>query len=54
MSMYPRVEYEMSDEDLKTLLDACKAVPALMLGRGTTGPSQQEIANAAWRKLGEK
>lgn len=51
--MYPRVNYEMTEDDLKELMEACKPVPAIMLQCGSP-PSQQENANNAWKKLGEK
>lgn len=48
-----RKDFEMTSEDLQTLLDAMKPVPmiALQCGRPT---SVQENANAAWAKLGKK
>ena len=51
--MNPRVNYEMSQEDLDELLESCKPVPYMVIG-GSTGPSQQERANLAWGKLGKK
>ena len=51
--MKERIEYEMTEEDLKELLDACKPVPMIMLQYGTP-LSQQENANRAWKRLGEK
>jgi hypothetical protein len=51
--MYPRTNYEMTEADLQELLDACKPVPAMMIG-GYAPPSPQENANNAWRRLGEK
>lgn len=48
-----KIEFEMTQEDLDELLEACRPVPAIMLQCGTP-PSQQENANNAWRKLGEK
>lgn len=53
MSMYPRTTYEMSEDDLKDLLEACKATPVMMIGNYTT-PSPQENANRAWERLGLK
>ena len=46
-------DFEMTAEDLQTLLEAMKPVPmiALQCGRPT---SAQESANAAWARLGEK
>jgi len=51
--MMPRTEYEMSKTDLETLLASMKPTPVIMIG-GSTGPSQQELANSAWARLGEK
>src|SRR3990167_9531584 len=55
MSIYPRTNYEMSDEDLKLILDACKPTPVLFGNNGRSlGGYQQENANSAWDKLGKK
>jgi hypothetical protein len=53
--MYPRTNYEMTEDDLKAILDASRSVPA-MFGSGGTPlfGTPQENANAAWRRLGEK
>lgn len=51
--MYPRTEYEMTDADLKTILDACKPVPYMLIG-GHAPSSPQENANRAWAALGAK
>jgi hypothetical protein len=51
--MYPRTNYEMTQEDLDTLLAAMKPVTAMMIG-GTAPRSQQENANDAWKALGLK
>ena len=51
--MTTRTNYEMTEEDLKVILEACKPVPMIMLQCGTPR-SPQENANAAWRALGEK
>lgn len=51
--MNPRVEYEMSEEDLQELLAACKPTPCMMIG-GVSPASPQENANRAWARLGEK
>jgi hypothetical protein len=51
--MYPRTNYEMTEEDLQIILDACKLTPVMMIG-SYTGSSPQENANRAWRSLGEK
>lgn len=46
-------EFEMTAEQYKTLLEACKPVPAMYLSGGQLmGNSPQENANEAWRKLG--
>jgi hypothetical protein len=53
--MYPRVEYEMSEDDLKEILDACKPTPVMFLSGGTPmGSSPEENANRAWAALGKK
>lgn len=41
-----RYNYEMTEEDLKALLDSMKPVPMIMLQYGNP-PSQQENANNA-------
>lgn len=48
-------EFEMSEEDLATLMDACKPTPA-MWGSGGVPlfSTPQENANNAWARLGEK
>lgn len=51
--MYPRVEFEMTEEDLQKILDASRPVPCIMIG-GVTPPSPQDNANRAWRNLGER
>lgn len=51
--MYPRTNYEMTEEDLKAILDACKPVAVMMIG-GHAPSSQQENANNAWAALGRK
>lgn len=51
--MNPRVNYEMTQDDLDQIKKACKPVPCIMIG-GSTAPSQQENANRAWASLGEK
>lgn len=48
-----RTNYEMTTDDLQSLLDAMKPVPMIMLQCGTPR-SQQENANAAWAALGER
>lgn len=51
--MCPRTEYEMTGEDLATLLAAMKPVPYMVIG-GQPPASQQENANRAWEALGKK
>lgn len=51
--MYPRTNYEMTQNDLDVILAACKRVPFIMVG-GYTPSSPQENANRAWEFLGEK
>jgi len=52
-NMYPRTNYEMTEEDLKTMLDACKPTPVMKIG-SYAGSSPQENANRAWATLGKK
>ena len=49
----PRQEYEMTQEDFDAIIEACKPVPLIMLQTGMPR-SQQERANDAWEKLGNK
>ena len=51
--MFPRVNFEMSEEDLKTILDACKSVPCIQVG-GYTPSSPQANVNRAWAVLSKK
>lgn len=51
--MYPRTVYEMTEEDLKNLLNASKPTPCMMVGSYIV-PTPQENANRAWQALGEK
>ena len=46
-------EFELTDEQLKTLMDACKPVPYMVFG-GREPRSPQENANDAWRELGRE
>lgn len=48
-----RKEFEITDEELKELLDACKPVPYIVVG-GVIPRSPQENANDAWQRLGTK
>ena len=45
--------FEMSEEDLARILEACKPVPCMMIG-GMSPPSPQENANASWAELGRR
>lgn len=49
----PRREFEMSQEQLDKILEACKPVPYIAIQCGTP-PSPQENANYAWAKLGRE
>ena len=51
--MYPRTNYEMTEAQLKTLLEACRATPVMMIG-SCVGSSPQENANRAWESLGKE
>ena len=46
-----RKEFEMSAEDLATLMNACKSVPVIATHCGPIR-SPQENANSAWKRLG--
>ena len=46
-------EFELTDEQHKTLLDAGKPVPYLVAG-GIEPFSPQEKANGVWRRLGKE
>lgn len=51
--MTERRNFEMSQEQLEKLLDACKPVPYMVFG-GMAPRSPQENANSAWKALGEE
>lgn len=53
VSIYPRTNYEMTEEDLQRILDASKPVPYIVIG-GHMPSSPQENANRAWEALGER
>ncbi len=53
MSIYPRTEYIMSEEDLATIVEASKSTPCMMIGN-VMPSSPQENANRAWETLGKK
>ena len=48
-----RKQFEMSEADLETLLNAGKPTP-YMVFNGMTPRSPQENANAAWAELGRR
>ena len=45
-------DFEMSQEQLEEILDACKPVPLIAINCGMPS-SPQENANAAWARLGK-
>ena len=45
--------FDMTAEQLETLLNACKPIPLIMLQCGMP-PSPQERANNAWQRLGNE
>lgn len=47
------MEYEMSEKDLQTLVEAGKPTPVIKIGNYTP-PSPQENANRAWEALGKR
>ena len=47
------VEYEMTDDDLKEILAACKPTPCILIG-GYMPATPQENANRAWQELGKR
>ena len=51
--MSERIEFEMTEKDLETLLESCKPVPYMIIG-GHPPRSPQENANSAWALLGSK
>ena len=51
--MSEKKEYEMTQEDLDKLLEACRPVRYMVVG-GRPPRSPQENANAAWEDLGRK
>lgn len=48
-----RREYEMTQDDLDTIMDACKPVPYMVIG-GVIPRTPQQNANDAWGRLGSK
>ncbi len=50
-----RKEFEMSEAQLNTLLDACQPTPVMYISGGEPmSRTPQEKANDAWRKLGDE
>lgn len=53
--MSKREEFEMSEDQLRVVLDACKPTPAMWGSDGVPFfGTPQENANRAWQALGEK
>ena len=53
--MTTRREYEMTEAQMRAILDAGKPVPAMYLNGGRSMfDSPQENANRAWKKLGDE
>ena len=48
--MYPRTNYEMTEDDLKTILASMQSVPMIMLNIDG-GRSPQDRANDAWKSV---
>jgi hypothetical protein len=48
-----RKEFEMTDAELKEIIDASKPVPYIVIGN-ILPSSPQENANRAWQRLGYK
>jgi len=46
-------EFCLTEEQFKELIEACKPIPLIALNCGMP-PSPQEMANAAWKKLGDE
>ena len=51
--MSARREFEMTEDDLRILLEASKPVPYIVFG-GVEPRSPRENAHDAWRALGER
>ncbi len=51
--MYPRTNYEMTEEDLTTMLAASQPVRCMQIG-SYSPRTPQENANRAWAALGKK
>lgn len=53
--MSERREYELTDEQYLTILEASRSVPVMFTSGGTSiGGSPQENANRAWERLGRE
>lgn len=48
-----RKEFELTENQLKELMEACKPVPYMIIG-GVMPSSPQENANRAWGNLGSE
>ena len=53
MESYMHREFEIAEQDLAEIIEACKPVSMIMLQCGMP-LSPQENANRAWERLGEK
>jgi len=47
------MNYEMTEDDLEKIMEACKPVPYMVMG-GREPSSPQENANSAWAELGSR
>lgn len=45
-------EYELTQDELTELLDACRPVPVMLIG-GIAPRSAQQNVDEAWRRLGD-
>lgn len=48
-----RIEFEMTEQDLKDLLEAAKPIPYIAVQCGEPSSPQQAV-NAVWARLGER
>jgi len=46
-------EYELTEEELKAILDACRAQPVIKIGNHWNGDTQESV-NRAWQSLAAK
>ena len=51
--MYPRTRFEMTQQDLDKIIEACRPTPVMLIGSYSPS-SPQENANAAWAELGTR